>query len=215
MRSSFDNQLKKMHTELIHMGALCETAIASAAKALLEGDPACAEKARAVEREIDDKEREIEAVCLKLLLQQQPVARDLRQVSSALKMITDMERIGDQAWDIAEISTYIRRDTGADSFSLGEMARATISMVTASVDAFVNQDLGIARMVMRQDDIVDALFLKTRDEIIALIAKSPDQGAYALDMLMTAKYFERIGDHAVNIAEWVEFSITGEHGGEQ
>lgn len=212
MRGKFDKQLATMHNELIFMGALCETAIASAVKALLEGDPANAEKAVAADREIDDKEREIETLCLKLILQQQPVARDLRQVSSALKMITDMERIGDQASDIAEISRHIDRSQNPGAFSLKEMARATIVMVTGAVDAFVKQDLGLARMVMREDDKVDNLFCKIRDEIIALIAESPAKGSFALDLLMTAKYFERIGDHAVNIAEWVEFSITGERG---
>jgi len=214
MRNSFDNQLKQMHNELVSMGALCDTAIANAAKALLEGGADYGSKAWSADQEIDDKEREIEALCLKLLLQQQPVARDLRQVSSALKMITDMERIGDQASDIAEISKHIKDKGNIGSFSLGEMARATISMVTGAIDAFVKQDLELARMVMRQDDKVDALFLKTRDEIVGLIAADSKKGAYALDMLMVAKYFERIGDHAVNIAEWVEFSITGEHGGE-
>lgn len=213
MRNSFDKQLEKMHNELIAMGGLCDTAIANAAKALLESAGTYAEKATAVDLEIDDKEREIEALCLKLLLQQQPVARDLRRVSSALKMITDMERIGDQAADIAEISTHLDHSTQINAFSLGEMARETISMVTGAIDAFVREDLDLARRVMEQDDKVDALFNKARDEIIALIAGNPTQGAYALDLLMTAKYFERIGDHAVNIAEWVEFSMTGEHGG--
>jgi len=213
MRNSFENQLKQLHNELISVGALCETAIANAAKALLEGGSDYAEKAWAADQEIDDKERDIEALCLKLLLQQQPVARDLRQISSTLKMITDMERIGDQAADIAEISKHIDSRGDIQAFSLGEMARATISMVTGAVDAFVRQDLGLARMVMRQDDKVDALFLKTRDEITALIVRNPAGAAHAMDMLMTAKYLERIGDHAVNIAEWVEFSITGEHGG--
>lgn len=213
MRNSFDKQLQNMQNELVAMGALCETAIASAAKSLFGGDPVYAQKTLEVDQEIDDKEREIEALCLKILLQQQPVARDLRQVSSALKMITDMERIGDQAADIAEISGHIVRGGPPEPLSLNEMAKATISMVTGAVDAFVGQDLGLARMIMRKDDIVDALFNETRDEIVALIAANPACGGHALDLLMTAKYFERIGDHAVNIAEWVEFSITGEHGG--
>lgn len=215
MRSSFDNQLKKLHNELIAMGALCETAIAAATKTLLDGDLACADKALSADQEVDDMEREIEALCLKLLLQQQPVARDLRQVSSALKMITDMERIGDQASDIAELSRHIGAGGVTDAFSLNAMARETIAMVTGAVDAFVKQDLNLARQVIDQDDTVDDLFSRTRDEIISLIAKRPEQGAYALDLLMAAKYFERIGDHAVNIAEWVEFSITGQHGGDQ
>lgn len=210
MRANFESQLKTLHDELISMGALCETAISNAVKALLEDGSSYAEKASAADSEIDAKEREIESLCLKLLLQQQPVARDLRQISSALKMITDMERIGDQASDIVEISMHLRGQE--EPGFLSDMAKETIAMVIGSVDAFVRQDLGLARMVMRQDDKVDLLFLKTRDEIISMISQNPDRGAYALDMLMVAKYFERIGDHAVNIAEWVEFSITGEHG---
>ena len=213
MRSRFDEQLEALHTELIEMGALCENAISNAAQALLEGDLALARRAAEFDHEIDDKERKIESLALKLLLFQQPVARDLRQVSAALKMITDMERIGDQAADIAEITT-LANIVPEDTLHVNDMARATIKMVTESIDAFVQADLKLARAVMDYDDVVDDLFDQVKKELIELIGKRPERGEYAIDLLMIAKYFERIGDHAVNIAEWVEFSITGIHKGE-
>jgi phosphate transport system protein len=214
MRSRFDEQLALLNRELISMGALCEEVIALSAKALLEGNGDMAAKVGPLEREIDEKERGIESVCLKLLLQQQPVARDLRQISAALKMITDMERIGDQAADIAEIIGYLNGRTGKDCDYIGEMARATIKMVTESVDAFVKKDVELAHMVISHDDVVDELFDKVKGSLISIIRENPQDGEYALDLLMIAKYFERIGDHAVNIAEWVLFSITGVHKGE-
>ena len=210
MRSRFDDQLDALHTELIEMGALCENAISNAARALLEGDLSLARRAEEFDREIDEKERKIESLALKLLLLRQPVARDLRQVSAALKMITDMERIGDQAADIAEITT-MAHIVPEDTLHVGEMARATIKMVTESIDAFVQSDLTLARAVAEYDDVVDDLFDRVKGELIELIGKAPERGEYAVDLLMIAKYFERIGDHAVNIAEWVEFSITGKH----
>lgn len=213
MRSRFDDQLDALHTELIEMGALCENAIANAAEALLQGDLSLAKRASEFDQEIDQKERKIESLALKLLLFQQPVAKDLRQVSAALKMITDMERIGDQAADISEIIT-MANIVPEDTLHVGEMARATIKMVTESIDAFVQSDLTLARAVMDYDDVVDDLFDRVKGELIELIGKSPERGEYAVDLLMIAKYFERIGDHAVNIAEWVEFSITGWHKGE-
>ncbi len=213
MRSKFDEQLSFLNRELISMGALCEEAIAAAAKAMLTADMGMAEKVRPLEREIDEKEREIETICLRLLLQQQPVARDLRQVSAALKMITDMERIGDQAADIAEIVGYLGGRAGENAALVGDMARATIKMVTDSVDAFVKQDLSIARAVIEHDDTVDGLFTEVKTQLIQLISRHPEEGKYALDLLMIAKYFERIGDHATNIAEWVEFSVTGKYKG--
>jgi len=213
MRSRFDDQLEALHTELIEMGSLCENAISNAAQALLEGDLALARRAAEFDHEIDEKERKIESLALKLLLFQQPVARDLRQVSAALKMITDMERIGDQAADIAEITT-LANIVPEDTLHVNDMARATIKMVTESIDAFVQTDLKLARAVMDYDDVVDDLFDQVKKELIELIGKSPERGEYAIDLLMIAKYFERIGDHAVNIAEWVEFSITGIHKGE-
>lgn len=215
MRSRFDEQLILLNKEMISMGALCEEAIARCAKALLAGDAEMAAKIIPLEDEIDRKERKIESMCLTLLLQQQPVARDLRQISAALKMITDMERIGDQAADIAEITGFLEGRTDDGFGHIAEMARATIKMVTESVDAFVHQDKALAESVVGHDDVVDALFCEVKKALINMIAADPDSGSLALDLLMIAKYFERIGDHAVNIAEWVVFSITGEHKGEQ
>lgn len=214
MRSKFDEQLALLNKELICMGALCEQAIAAAAKSLLTMDLELAKDAIHIEEEIDQKERDIESLCLKLLLQQQPVARDLRQISAALKMITDMERIGDQAADISEIVTMAGIHD-MESAHIGEMARATIKMVTESVEAYVRADTDLAHAVIAYDDVVDDLFDKVRSSLIALIAEHPEDGECAIDLMMIAKYFERIGDHAVNIAEWVEFSITGIHKGEK
>lgn len=213
MRSRFDEQLALLNRELIEMGAFCEEAIALAAKALLEDDPTLAAKVGPLESEIDQRERTIESLCLKLLLQQQPVARDLRQISAALKMITDMERIGDQAADIAEISGYLRGRSAAECSDIGDMARAAIKMVTDSVDAFVKRSTLLAEEVIAHDDVVDDLFDKIRESLVKLIAADARSGEYALDLLIIAKYFERIGDHAVNIAEWVVFSVTGVHKG--
>ena len=211
MRNRFDEQLALLKKELIEMGALCEEVIAKASEALTRGDVALAAKVAPLDEQIDQKERDIEALCLRLLLQQQPVARDLRKISAALKMITDMERIGDQAEDIAEIVTFLKGRTGQNDDLLREMARSTIKMVTESVDAFVKHDIMLAEKVVAYDDVVDNYFEQVKDELIARIAENPDDGEYALDLLMIAKYFERIGDHAVNIAEWVMFSVTGVH----
>ena len=211
MRSQFDRQLEELHLELMKMGALCEEAISLAAKALTEGDKTLAEKVGPLDGEIDQMERDIESLCLKLLLQQQPVARDLRQISAALKIITDMERIGDQASDIAEIilamlaEGYVPEDVG----HIREMARETIKMVTESVDSYVRQDIEPARAVIAHDDTIDRYFTQVRAVLIQKIAESPMVGEHALDLLMIDKYLERIGDHAVNIAEWVIFSVTG------
>ena len=211
MRNKFDEQLKLLNEELNEMGARCESAIANSAKALLTGDKSLAEHAISIDSEIDQQEREIESLCLKLLLQQQPVARDLRQISSALKMITDMERIGDQAADIAEIISLANLKASDKTMHIGEMARATIKMVMDSVDAFVKRDLDAAQAVVAYDDVVDQLFDTVKNELIELIASGHADAEYAVDLLMIAKYFERIGDHAANIAEGVEFSITGIH----
>ena len=211
MRSRFDEQLNTLNTEMIEMGAMCEEAIALASKALTSGDVALAEKVASISSDIDQKERDIEARCLKLLLQQQPVARDLRQISAALKMITDMERIGDQAEDIAEIITYLEGRTAEETVHIRDMAAETISMVTDSVDAYVKKDTGLAKAVIVHDDKVDEYFDRIKQSLIKMIAEDPENGEYALDLLMIAKYFERIGDHATNIAEWVIFSVTGEH----
>ena len=210
MRSRFDEQLTLLNKELIEMGALCEEVIALATKALIAADRELAQKVAPLDSEIDRKERTIESMCLKLLLQQQPVARDLRQVSAALKMITDMERIGDQAEDIAEIVCSVGRPIENDGL-LREMAQAAIKMVTESVDAFVKHDIILAKKVVRDDDIVDHYFDEIRRTLIQKLSHDPDDGEAAVDLLIIAKYFERIGDHAVNIAQWVIFSITGVH----
>ena len=210
MRNRFDNQLAELNNELISMGALCENAIASAVKSLIDGDTKLAAAAIRIDHEIDRKEREIESMCLKLLLQQQPVASDLRLISSVLKMITDIERIGDQASDIAEIVTCLSGACGHNAH-IDQMAQATIKMVTDSLDAFVRRDLTLAGSVIEYDDVVDRLFDECKQDLIAEIAQSPADGERVLDVLMIAKYLERIGDHATNIAEWVEFSITGTH----
>ena len=211
MRSRFDEQLAQLKCELIEMGALCEEAIALAAKALDEADVKLAAKVAPLSGEIDRMERNIESMCLKLLLSQQPVARDLRMISAALKLITDMERIGDQASDIAEIINFLDGRSIEECEYIGEMAKAAIRMVTDSVDAYVKQDVDAAHRVIAGDDVVDDYFDKVKTSLISLIAHNPDEGRYALDLLMIAKYFERIGDHAVNIAEWVVFSVTGIH----
>lgn len=210
MRSRFDEQLELLNVELIRMGALCEDAIAYASRTML-GEGNLAEQVYKTDREIDQKERDIENLCMRLLLKQQPVASDLRLVSSALKMISDMERIGDQASDIAEISSFIQTRDVESNLHIRDMAEATIHMVTQSIDSFVKKDLEIAREVIRYDDVVDDLFNKVKEELIGLIARDSSSGEFCIDMLMIAKYFERIGDHATNIAEWVEFSITGVH----
>ncbi len=208
MRRHFDKQLSQLNRELIDMGALCEEVIALASKALSGADKKMAEKVASLDSEIDQKERDIESLCLKMLLQQQPVARDLRQISAALKMITDMERIGDQAEDIAEIIHFLNGRTFENDEFLRKMARATIKMVTNSVDAYVNRDIMLAKNVIKADDEVDNYFDKIKNDLIDKIAKNPDDGEYYIDLIMIAKYFERIGDHAVNIAGWVIFSVS-------
>ena len=211
MRNRFDEQLYELNRELIEMGAMCEEAIASAAKALTMGDIVLANNVIKQGTAIDQMERDIESRCMKLLLHQQPVARDLRLISAALKMITDMERIGDQAEDIAEIVTFLKRRTIEGMELIEDMARETIGMVSASVDAFVKKDVALARRVIQQDDVVDDYFSKAKYNLITLIIEKTVDGEFALDLLMIAKYFERIGDHATNIAEWVIYSVTGTH----
>ena len=214
MRSRFDEQLKLLNKKMIEMGAECEELIALVAKALLNGDVEGARRVKEQGHEIDRMEREIESICLKLLLQQQPVAKDLRVISAALKMITDMERIGDQAEDIAEIIPFLDGRTGAEFADFKPMAQATCKMVTDSIDAYVNGDVALAKAVAEQDDVVDDAFRRMKDMLIKMISENKADGEYAVDLLIIAKYFERIGDHAVNIAEWVEFSVTGIHKGE-
>ena len=211
MRSRFDEQLLILNKRMIEMGAKCESIIALSAKALLSGETDISKKVAPIGHDIDLLEREIESICLKLLLQQQPVARDLRQISAALKMITDMERIGDQAEDIAEIISYLDGRTGEECRDIRSMAEAAIKMVTDSIDAYVKQDLTLAKAVSDYDDVVDDCFDRVKQTLIQMISNNTADGEYALDLLMIAKYFERIGDHAVNIAEWVEFSVSGIH----
>ena len=198
---------------MTEMGDECEKIIALSVQALLEGDKNKAAKAREDGIKIDQMEREIESICLKLLLQQQPVAKDLRVISAALKMITDMERIGDQAEDIAEIITFLNGRTGEECHDIRLMAEATIKMVNDSIDAYVKRDVNLAKAVEDYDDVVDEAFLRVKKTLISMIAENSADGEYAIDLLMIAKYFERIGDHAVNVAEWVEFSVTGIHKG--
>ena len=213
MRSRFDNQLAELNRELIEMGAMCEESIGMALKALMEGDKALAKKVAGLDVAIDQKERSIESMCLKLLLQQQPVARDLRVISAALKMITDMERIGDQEADISEIVTmaHLTHDRPGHFTT---MARAAIDMVHRAIEAYVRQDVMLARQVMASDDIVDDLFNDVKADVAELLHRDPSGIEEALDLLMIAKYLERIGDHAVNIAEWVVYAITGLYKGE-
>ena len=209
MRNKFDQQLEMLHVELIKMGALCEDAVSSAIEALEKNDIVSADSALDTDAEIDQKERDIERMCMKLLLQQQPVATDLRIVSAALKMITDMERVGDLASDIAEISRYIIESGMSINDDIRKMAKEAIKMVTDSVDSFVKKDLELARKVIAYDDVVDEWFAKLKSDVIEMIAKDSTNGEYYIDIIMIAKYLERIGDHATNIAEWVEYSITG------
>jgi len=212
MRSRFDKQLNQLNNDLMEMGALTEHAIKSAALALSEQDESAAKRAIELEREIDAQERIVESLCLKLLLEQQPVAGDLRLISAALKMITDLERIGDQAADIAEIvlrlhgQSYIK-----PMLHLPQMAMRVIEMVTGSIDAFVRKDSEKARGIFKLDDAVDELFRTVKNELVELIRRDASNSEQAVDLIMIAKYFERIGDHAQNIAEWVEFSLTGVH----
>lgn len=210
MINRLDSQLENLNNELIKMGSLIEHSIEMTVNALINRDKEAAKKAIDFDNVIDEKEQEIESLCLKLLLQQHPVARDLRQISAALKMITDMERIGDQAADISEIILSI-----ADYPYLKElvhipmMAKATTKMVKESIDAYVQKDLALANSVIEYDDIVDNLFVEIKEELVDLIRTNAKHNEQAADFLMIAKYFERIGDHATNIAEWVIFSITG------
>lgn len=212
MRNKFDMQLDSLKEQLTNMGELCEVAITKATEAILEQKEEQAKEVIQADEEIDQAEKDIERLCFKLLLQQQPVAKDLRQISAALKMITDMERIGDQASDIAEILISADFKVEKNNADIGIMAQAVAKMVRESVQAYVDQNMMLAKKVMTADDEVDRLFDKIRQEIIDYIAKEGGNGGEAaLDLIMVAKYLERIGDHATNIAEWVEFSITGNH----
>lgn len=210
MRMHFIHELEQLNSDLLEMGALAERAIGEAVDALVNGDEEKARLTMEADPAVDDKEKEVERRCFRLLLQQQPVAADLRMISTALKMVTDLERIGDQAEDIAEIALrLIRDDYRGRPRHIPEMARAAMEMVKAAIDAYVAKDLEGARTVIGQDDVVDRLFLRVRDEVIDLIRGDAGAGESAVDLLMVAKYLERIGDHAVNVCEWTQFSKTG------
>lgn len=211
MRNVYQEQLHRLNQELIQMGAACEEIIDLAAQSLTAYSDKLEEKTNQVGAVIDESERTIENICLKLLLRQQPVASDLRQISAAMKMITDMERIGDQAEDIVDLIPKMLRGGEEKYPQIQEMAKAAQYMVTEAVNAYVKQDLGLAKTVMDYDDVVDNFFNQIKRDILGIIAANPQEGEYALDLLMIAKYFERIGDHCTNIAEWVEFSLTGVH----
>lgn len=214
MRIRFDEQLKQLNKEMINMGTMIEESIGDAVKALMQQDVELAQKVMAGDEEIDRTERKIEDLCLRLLLQQQPVARDLRNISAALKMVTDMERIGDHATDISELAIVLLEKTYVKKLDhIEEMARETMVMLIQSLEAYVEKDLDKAQKVIAHDDVIDDLFEEVKQELIELIRNHADEGEQAVDLLMVTKYFERIGDHATNIAEWVIFSITGQIAG--
>ena len=211
-RTNYKKQLEQLNDQMITMGSMIENAIETAIAALVSQDTERAEEAIAYDMEIDAQERNVEQLCYKLLLMQQPVASDLRLVSATMKMITDMERIGDHAADISELTIFMAgKPYIAEISDIEQMAKQTTVMVTNSVDAYVNRDIDLARKVIQMDDEVDDLFNKVKKEIIGEIRIGSDDGEQTTDLLMAAKYFERIGDHATNIAEWVIFSLTGEH----
>ena len=210
MATHFERQLEELHVQIITMGSLCEKAISLSNRAI-RGDK-CIQEIFDTDKEIDTKEREIENLCMRILLHQQPVARDLREVSAALKMISDMERIGDQASDIADLSKHIEdKAVTGDIINIRKMAEDTVRMVTESIDAFVKGDLELCRQVIDDDDKVDNAFNEIKEKLVEILSSGNPDARLGLDILMAAKYFERIGDHAVNIAEWVEYSITGVH----
>ena len=210
MRERFKQQLDEMYRQMVVLGGLCQQAIAMAVKTLDEQEEAAQRleaQVHILDGEIDDMEREIEGLCTKLLLKQQPVATDLRRITAALKMVTDLERIGDQAADIAELARFIRHN--GKNEALKKMAADVIRMVSDSVDAFVRLDLEQARAVIAYDDVVDQWFDQIKQELIARIAQDSSSGEEFLDVFLVAKYLERIGDHATNLAEWVEYAQTG------
>lgn len=216
-RKEYDLQLKELHEQMIEMGNLCQQVIALATKTLSVQEDGLYEQVFGLDAKIDRAQTDVETFCLRLLLLQQPIASDLRRVSAALKMVSDMERIGDQAADIADLSPYLVNAGLEGKVHIREMAEKAVEMVEDSVAAFVSDDQRLVQKVIQADDCVDALFEKVRDELIVLIREGSIDPKAALDLLIAAKYYERIGDHAVNIAEWVDYSITGklqnnEHG---
>ena len=212
MRNRFDQQLEELNKEIINMGSMIEQSIETAVEALIHQDVKKARKAMDSDDAIDRQEKQIENLCLRMLLQQQPVAKDLRVISAALKMITDMERIGDHAVDISELAIIMAGQPYMKKLEhIDQMAKETMLMLISSLEAYVNKNQEQARAVIARDDVVDELFVKVKKELIDLIHQNADNGEQAADLLMAAKYFERIGDHATNIAEWVIFFITGKH----
>lgn len=211
MRRELDKQLDTLNVKLIKMGSLCEQLITGTTKALFEGDENFATKSHEGEEEIDKCEKDIENLCMRLFLKHQPVASDLRVISSALKMISDMERIGDQCADISDMIRFTKYNDMNEYQHLNEMSKAAKKMVTEAVESYVQRDLELAMQVIEQDDIVDKLFDEVKEDLIKRIAKNPENGEFWIDVIMIAKYFERIADHTTNIAEWVKYSIIGEH----
>ena len=211
MRDRFEEQLKLLNKELVEMGALCEESIAYAVKFLTERDEKMHRNAIEAEKQIDHMEKDIESLCMRLLIEQQPVASDFRKVTSALKMISDLERIGDHAEDIAEIAVYVDPVDLKNQVHINDMAQAAVKMVVSGMDSYVKQDEELARSVLKMDDTVDKMFLSVKNELIEMIRSGEENGETLLDLLMIAKYFERIGDHAENIAEWVIYAVTGKH----
>ncbi len=210
MRNSFEKQLEELNVNLIRMGAMCERHIAETTEALFKGDVSYLNRSHNIEEDIDKLEREIENMCMGIFLKQQPVATDLRVVSAALRMISDMERIGDQCADISDMIKYTSKHNMCEYEYLREMSENAKEMVTNSVQSYVGKDIGLANGVMKQDDVVDKLFVEIKDKLIGLISENPSEGEFWIDVIMIAKYYERIADHATNIAEWVEYSIIGE-----
>ena len=212
MRALYDERMKNLHNNLIEMGGYIEYSINTTIQALLKQDVNLAREVVAYDDVIDAKEKHIEKMCFELIMQQQPVASDLRIISSALKMVTDMERIGDQSADIAEISISLSKTAYIKQLDhIPKMAEAAVTMVKKAIDAYVKNDLKLAAEVIEYDDVVDAYFINVRNDLVDLIKKDAKNCDQALSLMMIAKYFERIGDHAVNIAEWVVFALTGRH----
>ena len=211
MRAEYDRQLRELEEELFDMGSMCQQAVAFSGAVLIGDDETLREQVCSLEMEIDKKDRQIENICTGLLLRQTPVAGDLRFVSAALKIVSDMERIGDQAADIAELSRYISEKPLLEKVHISDICCVVMNMVTDSVEALVKKDEILARKVIGDDDIADELFVRIKEELVSLIQENRTEPQEILDLLMAAKYFERVGDHAVNIAEWVEFIVTGMH----
>ena len=211
MRAEYDRQLRELEEELFDMGSMCQQAVAFSGAVLIGDDETLREQVCSLEMEIDKKDRQIENICTGLLLRQTPVAGDLRFVSADLKIVSDMERIGDQAADIAELSRYISEKPLLEKVHISDICCVVMNMVTDSVEALVKKDEILARKVIGDDDIADELFVRIKEELVSLIQENRTEPQEILDLLMAAKYFERVGDHAVNIAEWVEFIVTGMH----